>query len=85
MAHQLKVERSKSCGQLFPLSKGFYLVNFPPKKDFLRFRTPSARRSITVCSHGALRYQRAAGEMASHTHLSSLYTWERGWKSNLFN
>ena len=24
MAHQLKVERSKSCGQLFPLSKGFY-------------------------------------------------------------
>ena len=35
--HQLKVERSKSCGQLFPLSKGFYLVNFPPKKDFFRF------------------------------------------------
>ena len=37
-------------------------MNFLPKKDFLRFRTPSARRSITACSHGAFRYQRAAGE-----------------------
>ena len=34
MAHQLKVERSKSCGQLFPLSE----------KNFLRFRSPSARK-----------------------------------------
>ena len=34
MAHQLKVERSKSCGQLFPLSE----------KNFLRFRTPSATK-----------------------------------------
>ena len=50
MAHQLKVERSKSCGQLFLLSKRFLqkfaLVNFPLKKDLLRFTTPSARRSI---------------------------------------
>jgi hypothetical protein len=28
MAHQLKVERSKPCGQLFPLSKGFHFALF---------------------------------------------------------
>ena len=44
MARQLKVERSKSCGQLFLLSKGCSpLVNFLPKQDFLRFRTPTRR------------------------------------------
>ena len=45
MVHQLKVERSKPCGQFFLLPRGFLisfkyiaLVNSPPDRDFLRFR-----------------------------------------------
>ena len=41
MVHQLKVERSKSCGQFFLLPRGFLisfkyiaLVNSPPERDF---------------------------------------------------
>ena len=68
MAHQLKVERSKSCGQLFPLSKGFYRNllwwTFLPRRIFLGSGLPALEGQL--CSQGALRYQRAAGEMAGH-------------------